>query len=69
MFQVYSYFDLLTKSGKLISRNGKLKDSVKFAGVWIRESPYHDPGDPLRIEEVVFGGDGQVVERKIVKEF
>ena len=65
----YSYFTCSTRSGKILSRSGEKGDALGFANLWIKESPYYDPQDPLIIEEVVLGEDGNAVEKKIVKEF
>lgn len=65
----YSYYQCLTRSGKLLSRSGEKGDAVSFARIWMGESPYYDPADPLLIEQVFLGDDGTISHRKIIKEY
>lgn len=65
----HHYFISSTKSGKILAQHGEEREVIKFSEMWIRESPYYDPGDPIIIEKVVVDTDGFKTTKKIIKEY
>jgi hypothetical protein len=41
---------------------------IKFSEMWMRESPYYDPADPIIIEQVFVDWDNFKTTKKIIKE-
>ena len=65
----HHYFISSTKSGKILHQYGEKCEVIKFSEMWIRESPYYDPQDPIIIEQVIVDWDNFKTTKKIIKEY
>jgi len=66
----HHYFISSTKSGKILAQYGEKDEVIKFSEMWIRESPYYNPDDPIIIEKVTVDWDSPSQKtRQIIKEY